>query len=118
LGFAFCGCFLWREISPQKEGGGCASRIAATGEILDREVKSNGELLVAGACGGGFLVMWWLLATPRRVERFVAFFFAGSAAAYMSIQVVLCRLHAATGVKFTAYALGGRHAANGRSVGV
>ena len=49
----------------------------------------------------------WLLATPRRVERFVAFFFAGSAASYMSIQVVLCRLHAATGVRFPAYALGG-----------
>jgi hypothetical protein len=71
----------------------------------DREVKSNGELLVAGACADGFLVTSWLLATPRRVERFVAFFFAGSAASYMSIQVVLCRLHAATGVRFTAYAL-------------
>jgi hypothetical protein len=62
--------------------------------------------------------MRWLFATSRRVELFVAFFFAGSAAAYMSIEVVLCRLHVATGVRFPAYALGGRHAANGRSAWV
>jgi predicted permease len=52
-----------------------------------------GELLVAGACVGGFLGMRRLLATPRCVEQFVAFFFAGMPAAYMSIQV--CALQTA-----------------------
>jgi hypothetical protein len=113
LALFFGGCVMRPEISPQKRRWLCEQHCRLPVRFSTWEVKSNGELLVAGACGGGFLVMRWLLATPRRVELFVAFFFAGSAAAYMSIQIVLCRLHAASGVGFPAYALGGRHAANG-----
>jgi hypothetical protein len=47
------------------------------------EVKSNGELLVAGARGGSFLMTRWLLVAPRGIGRLGVVFFAERAAAGM-----------------------------------